>query len=144
MRGVGEIDIGRPRWREDPAPVLKTLRSYLEIAPDKAPDVVNAVIEVPIGSTNKVEYDPELGIFRLDRVLYSPMHYPGDYGFIPGTYADDGDPVDVVVLMNNPTFPGCVLSVRPLGFLEMSDEKGQDQKDGMMAQICPKKVMWWW
>ena len=95
---------------------------------DRAPDIVNAVIEVPFGSTNKVEYDPDLALFRLDRVLYSPMHYPGDYGFIPGTHADDGDPVDVLVLMNAPTFPGCVLSVRPLGFLEMSDEKGDDQK----------------
>ena len=108
---------------------MTTMTNLYHIPPgEKAPDIVNAVIEVPFGSTNKVEYDPELGIFRLDRVLYSPMHYPGDYGFIPGTYADDGDPVDVVVLMNNPTFPGCVLSVRPLAYLEMSDEKGQDRK----------------
>lgn len=95
---------------------------------DNAPDVVNAVIEVPMGSSNKYEYDPELGVFRLDRVLYSPMHYPGDYGFVPGTLADDGDPVDVLVLMGGATFPGCVLSVRPLGFLEMSDEMKGDQK----------------
>ncbi len=97
-------------------------------AGDKAPDIVQAVIEVPMGSTNKYEYDPENNLFRLDRVLYSPMHYPGDYGFIPSTLADDGDPVDVLVLTNAPTFPGAVLQVRPLGFLEMSDEKGGDQK----------------
>jgi len=95
---------------------------------DKAPDLVNAVIEVPLGSSNKYEYDAELGVFRLDRVLYSPMHYPGDYGFIPSTYAEDDDPLDVLVLMNRPSFPGAVLRSRPLGFLEMSDEKGRDQK----------------
>jgi inorganic pyrophosphatase len=94
----------------------------------KAPDLIDVVIEVPMGSSNKYEYDPELNVFRLDRVLYSPMHYPGDYGFVPGTLADDGDPVDVLVLMNAPTFPGAVLTVRPLGYLEMSDEKGEDQK----------------
>jgi len=94
----------------------------------RAPDVVNAVIEVPFGSSNKYEYDPELGIFRLDRVLYSPLHYPGDYGFIPGTLAEDGDPVDILVLMTRSTYPGIVLNARPLGFLEMSDEKGRDQK----------------
>lgn len=95
---------------------------------DQAPDIVNAVIEVPMESSNKYEYDPELEVFRLDRVLYSPLHYPGDYGFVPGTLADDGDPVDVLVLMGGATFPGCVLSVRPLGYLEMADEKGGDQK----------------
>lgn len=100
---------------------------HLPPGPD-APNVVNAVIEVPLGSSNKYEYDEEYGIFRLDRVLYSPMHYPGDYGFVPSTLADDGDPVDVLVLMGGATFPGCVLSVRPLGYLEMSDEKGGDQK----------------
>ena len=101
---------------------------YYLPAGDKAPEIVQAVIEVPMDSANKYEYDPESGVFRLDRVLYSPMHYPGDYGFVPSTLADDGDPVDVLVLMNRPTFPGAVLQVRPLGFLEMSDEKGRDQK----------------
>ena len=95
---------------------------------DKAPDIIQAVIEVPMNSANKYEYDPEHGIFRLDRVLYSPLHYPGDYGFIPSTLAEDGDPIDVIVLVNAPTFPGAVMQVRPLGYLEMSDEKGGDQK----------------
>ncbi len=95
---------------------------------DRAPDIVQAVIEVPMNSSNKYEYDPDQGVFRLDRVLYSPLHYPGDYGFIPSTLAEDGDPIDVIVLMNAPTFPGVVLQVRPLGYLEMSDEKGGDQK----------------
>jgi inorganic pyrophosphatase len=95
---------------------------------ENAPDLVNTVIEVPLGSSNKYEYDPKLGSFRLDRVLYSPMHYPGDYGFIPGTYAEDDDPLDILVLMNTATFTGAVLRARPLGYLEMSDEKGRDQK----------------
>lgn len=95
---------------------------------DDAPETVTCVIEVPRNSTNKYEYEPERGIFVLDRVLYSAMHYPGDYGFLPGTLAEDGDPVDVLVLTNYPTFPGVVLRARPLAFLEMSDEKGRDQK----------------
>lgn len=106
---------------------MSTNLYHLELGSD-APDTVTCVIEVPGNSTNKYEYDPELGIFKLDRVLYSPMHYPGDYGFLPGTLAEDGDPVDVLVLSNFPTFPGTVLRGRPLAFLEMSDEKGRDQK----------------
>lgn len=94
----------------------------------RVPEIVHAVIEVPAGNSNKYEYDPELGVFRLDRVLYSPLHYPGDYGFIPSTLAEDGDPLDILVLMNRPTYPGIVINARPLGFLEMSDEKGRDQK----------------
>ncbi len=94
----------------------------------RAPELVISVVEVPADSANKYEYDVDKGIFKLDRVLYSPMHYPGDYGFIPGTYAEDQDPLDILVLMNRPTFPGVVLRARPLGYLEMSDEKGRDQK----------------
>ncbi len=93
-----------------------------------SPAEIDIVVEVPKGSSNKYEYDPDLGIIRLDRVLYSPMYYPGDYGFMPGTLADDGDPLDAVVLMEQPTFPGVVVTVRPLGYLEMSDEKGVDEK----------------
>ena len=100
---------------------------FLPIGED-APDIVDVVIEVPRGSANKYEYDHEAGVFRLDRVLYSPMHYPGDYGFLPGTYADDGDPLDAVVLTTIPTFPGCVLRARPVGYLDMTDDKGRDEK----------------
>lgn len=92
------------------------------------PEVLNAVIEVPKNSSNKYEYDTEFDVMRLDRVLYSAMHYPGDYGFIPSTLAEDGDPLDVVVMIGSPSFPGVVLDVRPLGFLEMTDDKGRDQK----------------
>jgi inorganic pyrophosphatase len=97
-------------------------------AGDQAPDIVSAIIEVPKNSSNKYEYDPKLEIFRLNRALYSPLHYPGCYGFIPSTVAEDGDPVDILVLTNEPTFPGALLMARPLGYLEMSDEKGRDQK----------------
>jgi inorganic pyrophosphatase len=86
------------------------------------------IVEIPKNSPNKYEYDGQLGVFRLDRALYSPMHYPGDYGFIPGTLADDGDPMDVLALVQEPSFPGCLIEVRPVGILNMVDQQEQDQK----------------
>jgi inorganic pyrophosphatase len=97
-------------------------------AGDHAPDLVNVVVEIPKGTRNKIEFDHELEVFRLDRVLHSPVHYPGDYGFIPGTLSPDGDPLDALVLVTDPTFTGCVLSARPIAILLMTDEKGQDEK----------------
>ncbi|RYG40672.1 inorganic pyrophosphatase, partial [bacterium] len=76
---------------------------------DGAPEIFNAVIEIPRGSTNKYEVDPETGIIKLDRVLYSPLFYPFDYGYIPQTLYVDGDPLDVLVLLSHPTFPGCLI-----------------------------------
>lgn len=103
--------------------------SLYDLAPgDSAPDVVNVVVEIPKGTRNKIEFDPTDAVFRLDRVLYSPVHYPGDYGFIPGTLSPDGDALDVLVLVTDPTFTGCVLSARPIGVLEMRDEAGVDEK----------------
>ena len=93
-----------------------------------APDEVNAVIEIPRGQTNKYEYDKKLNVFRLDRNLYSPVHYPGDYGFIPSTLSLDGDPLDVLVLVDAPSFPGCLVTVRPIGMLEMVDQGKEDEK----------------
>src|SRR5215510_5972368 len=93
-----------------------------------APDRVNAVIEIPQGSVHKYEYDKELHVFRLDRTLYSPVHYPGDYGFIPSTLGLDGDPLDVLVLVDSPSFTGCVMEVRPIGVLRMVDQGKQDEK----------------
>lgn len=95
---------------------------------DGAPDEVNAVIEISRGQTNKYEYDKQLHVFRLDRNLYSPVHYPGDYGFIPSTLSDDGDPLDVLVLVDAPSFTGCVMTVRPIGMLEMLDQGKKDEK----------------
>lgn len=89
---------------------------------------VEATIEIPRGSRNKYECDHERGVFRLDRVLYSSVHYPTDYGFIAGTLSGDGDPLDVLVIVDEPTFPGCHMRVRPIGALNMSDEKGIDEK----------------
>ena len=95
---------------------------------ERAPDEVNAVIEIPRGQTNKYEYDKQLHVFRLDRNLYSPVHYPGDYGFIPSTLSDDGDPLDVLVLVDAPSFTGCVMTVRPIGVLLMVDQGREDEK----------------
>ncbi|MBV9760097.1 MAG: inorganic diphosphatase [Acidobacteriaceae bacterium] len=99
----------------------------IDPGPD-SPEVVRAVIEIPKNSSNKYEYDGNLGVFRLDRALYSPMHYPGDYGFIPGTLAEDGDPLDVLVMVDEPSFTGCLMDVRPVGLLNMVDQKERDQK----------------
>lgn len=90
--------------------------------------VVDAYIEIPKGSQNKYEFDEEIGAYRLDRVLYSPMYYPADYGYLKDTLALDDDPLDILVLTTLPTFPGCVIKSRVIGVLLMSDEKGQDEK----------------
>jgi inorganic pyrophosphatase len=94
----------------------------------KAPDICQAIIEVPRGSQNKYEFDHEQGVIKLDRVLFSPMFYPCDYGFFPETLGGDGDPLDVLVMVSNPLFPGVAVDVRPIGVLVMSDDKGQDEK----------------
>jgi len=95
---------------------------------DREAGWVEAIIEIPRGSRNKYEYDHERGVFRLDRVLYSSVHYPTDYGFIAGTLSGDGDPLDILVLIEEPTFPGCHIRVRPIGKLVTADEKGEDEK----------------
>lgn len=95
---------------------------------DHCPELVNVVIEIPRGSVNKYEYDKELHVFRLDRTLFSPVHYPGDYGFIPCTLGLDGDPLDVLVAVQSPSFPGCLMEVRPIGVLKMLDQGEGDEK----------------
>ncbi len=105
---------------------------------DGAPQIVNVVVEVPAGTRNKVEYDPVLEVFRVDRVLYSPIHYPGDYGFLPSTLSPDGDALDVLVLVTDPTFTGCVLSARPIGLLDMRDEAGADEKVLAVPETDPR------
>src|SRR5438105_14865050 len=95
---------------------------------DKSPESVTAVIEIPLEGIKKYEYDKKLHVFRLDRNLYSPVHYPGDYGFIPSTLSDDGDPLDVLVLVDAPSFTGCVMTVRPIGALMMIDQQSDDEK----------------
>ena len=87
-----------------------------------------AVIEIPKGSSNKYELDKETGLLRLDRVLYSAVYYPADYGFIPRTYCDDGDPLDVLVLSQEPVYPLTIVEARAIGVVRMRDEKGIDDK----------------
>jgi inorganic pyrophosphatase len=86
------------------------------------------VIEIPKGSKNKYELDKETGLLRLDRVLYSAVYYPADYGFIPRTYCDDGDPLDVLVLAQEPVYPLTIVEARAIGVMRMRDEKGSDDK----------------
>lgn len=85
-------------------------------------------VEIPSGSRNKYEYDHERHRFVLDRILFSSVHYPCDYGFLEGTLAEDGDPLDVLVVISEPTFPGCLVRARPVGALDMTDDKGHDYK----------------
>lgn len=99
----------------------------LETGPN-APDLLNVVVEIPRGSRNKYELDKKTGMIRLDRLLYSSVHYPGEYGFIPQTYAQDDDPLDALVMTTVPTFPGCVIEVRPVGIFRMTDRDEMDEK----------------
>lgn len=91
-------------------------------------DPVEVMIEIPKGSRNKYEFDHERHVMVLDRRLFSATSYPGDYGFFPDTLGEDGDPLDALVLVDDPSFPGCLVRARPLGVLYMEDEKGRDAK----------------
>lgn len=92
------------------------------------PEIINVVIEIPKGSMNKYEYDKKHNMMKLDRVLFSPFHYPGDYGFVPQTLSEDGDPLDALVLVTNPTYPGVLIQARPIGLLQMKDDEQLDDK----------------
>ena len=95
---------------------------------DRAPDEINVIVEIPSGSRNKFEYNKALDIFMLDRALHSPIFYPGDYGFAPRTLALDDDPLDVLILVSEPTFSGCLVVARPIGLLKMIDDGKSDDK----------------
>ena len=95
---------------------------------DTSAAAIDVVIEIPTGSRNKYEYDHENHVIRLDRRLFTATAYPADYGFVPDTLSKDGDPLDVLVLVADPTFPGCVVRVRILGVFFMRDEAGLDAK----------------
>ena len=90
--------------------------------------VLEVLIEIPKGCRNKYEYDKKRNMIKFDRMLFSSVHYPSDYGFVPNTLSEDGDPLDVLVLVNQPTFPGCLIDARPIGLFVMYDEKGRDDK----------------
>ncbi|WP_102960640.1 inorganic diphosphatase [Mangrovicella endophytica] len=101
------------------------------------PEDINVIIEVPVGGHPiKYEMDKEAGALVVDRFLYTPMTYPGNYGFVPHTLSDDGDPIDVLVMNTRPLFPGCVINCRPIGVLVMEDNSGQDEK--VIAVPSPK------
>ena len=93
-----------------------------------AGDQLHAFVEIPKGSRNKYEYDAEIGHVVLDRTLWTSVVYPADYGYLMGTMGRDGDPVDAMILVAEPTFPGCVIPVEPIGVFEMRDEAGDDDK----------------
>lgn len=99
-----------------------------DVSIGKPPETINVIVEIPKGSQNKYEYDKENNIFRLDRVLFSPLHYPGDYGIIPRTLGEDGDPLDALVLVTSPNYPGTLVESRPLGILKMTDSGKKDSK----------------
>lgn len=104
------------------------------------PKQINVVVEIPRRSRNKIEYQEREGYFKLDRVIFSPFHYPGDYGFIPQTISEDGDALDTLLLTEEPTFPGCVVEARPIGVLRMEDEKGIDDKVLAAPMKDPRKA----
>ncbi len=97
----------------------------------------DVVIEIPRGSRNKYEVDHDSGLIRLDRTLFTSTVYPADYGFVPDTLGEDGDPLDAMVLVLEPTFPGCLIRSRPIGMFRMTDENGQSQAD---AEVIPRPV----
>jgi inorganic pyrophosphatase len=92
------------------------------------PDSLVAVVEIPKGSSNKYEWDEELGAIKLDRLLFSSLGYPTDYGFFRETLASDGDPLDAMIVVSEPTFPGCLIEVKPVALFRMRDEKAEDNK----------------
>ena len=98
-------------------------------AGENPPEDINVIIEVPVGGQPvKYEMDKDAGVLVVDRFLYTPMTYPGNYGFVPHTLSDDGDPIDVLVCNTRPLIPGCVINVRPIGVMLMEDNSGQDEK----------------
>jgi inorganic pyrophosphatase len=106
------------------------------------PEIINVIVETPKGSKNKYELAKDFNGIMLDRVLHSSVVFPLAYGLIPRTYFDDGDPLDALVIISEPTFPGCVVEVRPIGILEMSDEKGRDDKVLTVSVADPRYRNW--
>ena len=102
------------------------------------PDIINVIVEIPKGSQNKYEYDKKHNLMKLDRVLFSPFHYPGDYGIVPQTLSEDGDPLDALVLVTNPTFPGILIETRPIGLLRMKDQDQLDDKIICVSTTDPR------
>ena len=109
---------------------LKSISPWHDVEPGDGllPAQFTAIIEIPLGSSNKYELDKKTGLLKLDRVLHSAVYYPANYGFIPQTLADDGDPLDVLVLGQEPCVPMCIMRARAIGRMQMRDDKGLDDK----------------
>lgn len=105
---------------------------------ENPPTEINCLVEIPRGCTNKYEYDRQHGVFHLDRVLYESVFYPCEYGLIPQTWGDDNDPLDIMVLSTFPTFPGCLISARPIGALKILDSGRKDDKIIAVPQDDPR------
>lgn len=133
-RGKGLKDGWFKRSMDRNAVVLKSGASATAFDPyshdvgKDFPQRVPAFIEVAKNSQNKYEWNQDVGVLQLDRVLHSAVYYPYNYGFVPQTLCGDGDPLDILVISEEPLIPGCLVDVRPLAYLAMSDEKGQDEK----------------
>ena len=133
-RGSYRLPAHRMQFRVDPGPGWRRNRDVvgdtgaMETTLDTAGDVFDMVVEIPKGSRNKYEVDHESGAIRLDRHLFTATAYPADYGFLPETLGEDGDPLDVLVLLEEPTFPGCWITARAIGVFWMRDEMGPDAK----------------
>jgi inorganic pyrophosphatase len=121
-------------------PGVKVAWPVTETSGRVVPVDVDVIIEIPKGSRNKYEYDQGLDRIRLDRMLFTSTGYPGDYGFVPGTLAEDGDPIDVVVLLDDPTFPGCTILVRVIAVFWMRDEQRADAKLLCVPANDPRKA----
>jgi inorganic pyrophosphatase len=122
----------------DLAATLWDLPLSPEPAWDGAASAVYAVVETPRESSNKYEYDPEMGVFRLDRVLANSVHFPGDYGFIPSTIAEDGEPLDVLLVATGPSEPGTLVVIRPIGVADVVDAGANDAKIIAVARDEPR------
>ena len=110
------------------------------LPPSPSPGLVNLIVEIPAGSRNKYEYYAAAGVMALDRVLHSSVRYPFDYGFIPNTLAEDGAPLDAMVIMEEPTFAGCLIKARPIGVLDMHDSGAYDGKILCVPVADPRQM----
>lgn len=108
---------------------MSSVEGLMQLPPGpNVPQVINVIVEIPKGRRSKFEIDKTSGLIKLDRYLYSSLMYPGDYGFVPQTLAEDGDPLDVLVMVNEPTFSGCLIEARPIGIFKMTDRGANDFK----------------
>ena len=126
--GVGAPAVSVVRGAAPKTTVFPRPKRGITLSEPMTDDAVICMVEIPMGSRNKYEYDPELKAIRFDRFVSASVVYPTDYGFIPDTLALDGDELDVLVCVSEPTFPGCLVPVRPIGLFCMSDEHGKDDK----------------